>query len=45
MMRPEPREEEPIINIVTRSGASKREDKGKQLETKGWVHKAIKKEV
>jgi len=27
------------------SGMATREDKGKHLETKGWVHKAAEKEV
>jgi len=45
MMREEPCEEDHNINIVTRSGIATREDKGKWLETKGWVHKAAEKEV
>ena len=45
MMRAEPRKEDQSINIVTRSGMTTSEDKGKQPETKGWVCKANEKEV
>lgn len=45
MMRSEPREDEPSVNIVMRSGISTGEDKGKQLEVDGWVCKAAEKQV
>ena len=41
----EPRKEDHNINIVMRSGMATSEDKGKKLETKGWVRKVAEKEV
>lgn len=45
MMRAEPHKEERNIYIVTRSGIAIGEDKGKKLETEGWVHNAVEKGV
>jgi len=45
MMRADPCEEDHSINIVTCSGMAIGEDKVKNIETEGWVHKATKKEV
>ena len=45
IMREEPHEEYHSVNIVTRSGMTTREDKGKQPEAEGWVNKIVKKEV
>ena len=45
MMRVEPHEEDPNVNIVLRSGVATRDDKGKQPEEKGWVGKAPEKKV
>lgn len=45
MMRDEPREEDPNVNIVLRSGITIGEDKGKHPEESEWVCKALKKEV
>ena len=45
MMRVEPCEECQSINIVMNSGMATREDKRKQPETEGWVHKTTEKEV
>lgn len=40
MMRFEPRNKYPNVNIMLRSGTTTGEDKGKQLEEETWVHKA-----
>jgi len=45
MMRAEPREEDPNLNIMLRSGMMTGEDKGKKHEESEWVCKAIEKEV
>ena len=45
MMRTEPREEVPNVNIMLRSGMMTSKDKGNQLEEGEWVHKAPEKEV
>ena len=45
MMRSEPREEDPNVNIVPRSGITMGDDKGKQLEDITWVRKALAKEA
>jgi len=45
MMRFEPCEEDPNINIVLRSGIVMGYDKGKQPEDNTWVHKAPAKEA
>lgn len=45
MMRVEPREEDPNVNIVLRSGVTSGKDKGKQSEESTWVCKALEKEV
>ena len=45
MMRSEPREEDPNVNIVLRSGISTGDDKGKQPEDNTWVHKDLAKEA
>jgi len=45
MMREKPREEDPNVNIVLRSGMMTSDDKGKQPEEGGWVHKTPEKEV
>jgi len=41
MMRVEPREEDPNVNIVLRSGIAMGDDKGKQPEDNARVHKAL----
>jgi len=43
-MRSEPREEDPNMNMMLRSGTTIGEDKGKQTEGDTWVHKAPKKQ-
>jgi len=45
MMRVEPREEDPNVNIVLRCGMTVGEDKGKQPREGVWVYKALEKEV
>ena len=45
MMRAEPCEEDPNVNIMLQSGMTIGEDKGKKLEESEWVHKAPEKEV
>lgn len=47
MMRLEPREDGPNINIVTRSGIAIKEDKDvrKQLEENPWLWRATKKDI
>ena len=45
MMREEPCEDDPNINIVMRSNIATGADKWKQLEADGWVSKATEKEV
>jgi len=45
MMRSEPREEDPNVNIVLWSGITTGEDKGKQPEDSTWVRKAPMKEA
>ena len=45
MMRFEPCEEDPNINIVLRSGIAIGDDKGKQSEDSTWVQKAPMKEA
>ena len=45
MMRSEPCEEDPNVNIFLRSGITMGDDKGKQLEDSTWVHKAPVKEA
>jgi len=45
MMRYEPRDEDPNVKIVLRSGIMTRDENGKQLEDSSWVHKALTKEV
>jgi len=45
MMRSEPREDDPSVNIMIRTGIATGEDKGKHPEENGWVRKATKKEV
>jgi len=44
MMRSEPHEEDPNVNIVLRSDITIGDDKGKQLEESTWVCKALAKE-
>ena len=44
MMRSEPREEDPNVNIVLRSGITTGDDKGKKSEESAWVCKAPTKE-
>lgn len=44
MMRVEPCEEDPKVNIMLQSGTMTSEDKGKQPEGGEWVHKAPEKE-
>ena len=44
MIRSKPREEDPNVNIMLRSGIATRDDKGKQLEDSTWVFKAWMKE-
>ena len=45
MMRVEPLEEDPNVNIVLRSGMTTGEARGKKSEEGEWVHKSPKKEV
>jgi len=45
MMRVEPREEDPKINIMLRSRTMTREDKGKQPTEGKWVCKALENET
>lgn len=45
MMRAEPRQEDQNVNVVLRSEIKSGDDKGKQPEEDGWVHKGPKKEV
>jgi len=45
MMRAEPCEEDPTMNIVSQSGMMTSKDKGKQPEKSEWVRKALEKEV
>ena len=45
MMRFEPREEDPNVNIVLRSGIAMGDDKGKQPKDNTWVRKAREKEA
>jgi len=44
MIRSEPREKDPNVNIMLRSGITTGDDKGKQPEESVWVHKAPTKE-
>lgn len=44
MMRFEPCEDDPNVNMMLRSGTIMGEDKGKQTEESMWVHKAPTKE-
>ncbi len=44
MMRFEPRDEDPNVNIVLRSGITTGDDKGKQPGKNGWFRKAPEKE-
>jgi len=44
MMRSEPREEDPNVNMMLRSGVTTREDTGKQPEEDTWVRKVPAKE-
>jgi len=44
MMRSEPCEEDPNMNMMLRSGMKTGEDKGKQLEEDTWVCKVLVKE-
>jgi len=44
MMKSEPREEDPNVNIVLRSGIMIGDDKGKQCKESAWVCKAPTKE-
>lgn len=44
MMKVEPCVEDPNVNMMFRSGATTREDKGKQLEIDAWVRKAPQKQ-
>lgn len=37
MMKAEPREEDPNVNMMLRSGATTEEDKGKQLKEDAWL--------
>jgi len=43
MMTVEPREDEPRINIITRSGAVMGDDKGKKKVEETWVRKTAEK--
>ena len=45
LMRSEPYEEDPNVNIVLRSGITIGDDKGKRPEESTWVHKAPTKEL
>ena len=44
MMRSEPREEDPNVNMMLKSGATIGKDNGKKPEEDTWVHKAPAKE-
>lgn len=44
MMRSEPCEEDPNVNILLQSGIMIGDDKDKRLEESNWVHKAPTKE-
>ena len=44
MMRSEPHEEDPNVNMVLQSGVTTREDKGTQPEEDTWVFKVPTKE-
>ena len=44
MMRSEPRQEDPNVNMMLESGMTTGEDKGKWPEEDTWVHKAPTKE-
>jgi len=43
MLTTEPREDESCINIVSRSGASTRDSKGKKKVEETWVRNTIEK--
>lgn len=43
MMRLEPQEDGPSVNIVMRSSIATGEDKGKEPEKDGWVRKVVDK--
>jgi len=45
MIRSEPREEDPYVNIVLMSGITTMDDKGNQLEDNTWVRKALMKDT
>jgi len=45
MMRDEPLEEDPIVNIVLQSGMTTGKDKGKWFEESEWVYKYLEKDV
>jgi len=45
MMRSEPREGDPNVNMMLRSGTTMREDMGKHPEESTWVRKAPTKEA
>jgi len=45
MMRVEPHEEDPRVNIVMQSGMKTCKDKGRQPEEGEWVHKVLEKEI
>lgn len=45
MMRYEPCEEDPNVNMMLKSGMTTCNDKGKPLEESAWVHKAPTKEA
>lgn len=45
MMRAEPRQEDPKLNIVLRSKVTTGDYKGKQSEEDIWVHKAHKRKL
>jgi len=45
MMRVEPREEDPNVNIVLPRGMAMGEDKGKKPKESKWVYKSLEKEV
>jgi len=45
MVRVEPREEDLMVNIVLRSGATFGEDKGRKPKEGEWVRKAPEKET
>lgn len=44
MMRVEPLDEDPNLNVMLRSGITTRDDNRKQSEENGWVHRAPQKE-